>query len=69
MKRTEYHIVTIQKRGFKQGEYYIETKTKVTDCNLVVFLAAERKLGRETVILYSKEITASEYEYFYTNID
>lgn len=69
MKNTEYHIVTIQKRGIKHGEFTIETKTAVTDTNLVAYLAAERKLGRDTVILYSKEITAEEFEYYYTNID
>ena len=68
MRNTEYNIVTIQKRGYKNGEYYIDTKTTVTDSNLVVFLAAEKSLGRETVILYSKQITAEEFEYYFTHI-
>jgi hypothetical protein len=69
MRNDRYYIVTIQRRYWRDGQFNVDNITTVTDSNLTVFLSAEKKLKRDTSILFAMEITAEEYEYYYTNID
>lgn len=69
MRNDRYYIVTIQRRYWRDGHFNVDNITTVTDSNLTVFLAVEKRLKRDTCILFALEITAEEYEHYYTNID
>jgi hypothetical protein len=69
MRNDRYYIITIQRRYWKDGQFNVDNLTTVTDCSIISFLAAEKKLKRDTCILFVMEITAEEFEYYYTNID
>jgi len=59
MKRANY-ILTIQRSRNEEAETII-----CEDTNLILFLLIEEELGRETVILYSQEISIQEVEHYY----
>jgi hypothetical protein len=69
MRNDRFYLLTIQRRYWRDGQFNVDNVTTVTDCNLVAFITAEKRLKRETCILYAMEITAEEYEYYYTHID